>query len=47
MIATRVPHHIRAGLEKRFERVRVIAYPPAVPGWQLVRRAFLAEGKRT
>jgi SAM-dependent methyltransferase len=43
------PHadHIRAGLEKRFERVRVIAYPPAMPGWQLVRRAFLAEGKRT
>jgi SAM-dependent methyltransferase len=42
------PHadYIRMALERRFERVRVIAYPPAMPGWKLVRKAFLAEGRR-
>ena len=42
------PHaeHIRGLLQRRFHQVNVIDYPPAMPGWQIVRKAFLAEHKR-
>lgn len=41
------PHadYIRQSLERRFRQVRTIDYPPAMPGWTMVRRAFMAEGR--
>jgi hypothetical protein len=42
------PHadYIRNALERRFSSVQVIEYPPAMPDWKILRRAFLAKGKR-
>jgi SAM-dependent methyltransferase len=42
------PHaeYIGDGLRRRFNDVRVVEYPPAMPEWKIARKAFLAEQKR-
>lgn len=34
-------------LEARFSQVEIVRYPPALPGWEGVRRAFVCRGKRS
>jgi len=42
------PHadYIGDVLRRRFEEVSVLEYPPAIPEWKIVRKAFLAQRKR-
>lgn len=37
---------LQSWLEARFARVEIINYPPALPGWEGVRRAFVCRDKR-